>query len=207
MKLCSFQRTRRRLEFPKKNDESDIIARYAGKPKFLLNYIDLAEKTSAYKTITIYSPNLKKLRKDFQSLFKIVKASGGLVIAEKGQGLVIHRRGFWDLPKGKIESGEKKKQAAIREVMEETGVKGLKLEKKMITTYHTYRNVHKKRVLKKTYWYLMTAQKQKLVPQAKEGINKAKWVNLDDFMSNKPKIFRNIKDIIQHYRNNERISI
>ena len=53
----------------------------------------------------------------------------------------------------------------------------------------------------------MTAQKQKLVPQAKEGINKAKWVNLDDFMSNKPKIFRNIKDIIQHYRNNERISI
>ncbi len=188
------------VRVPEKNDESDIIARYAGKPKFLLNYIDLAEKTSVYKTITIYSPNLKKLRKDFQSLFKIVKAAGGLVINEKNEGLIIHRRGFWDLPKGKMELDEKKKAAAIREVVEETGAKNPKIEKKLITTYHTYRNVHKKRVLKKTFWYLMSAKRQKLIPQKAENIKEAKWVNLDDFMSKKPKIFRNIRDILQYYQ-------
>jgi len=188
------------VRVPEKNDQSDIIARYAGKPKFLLNYIDLAEKTSVYKTITIYSPNLKKLRKDFQSLFKIVKAAGGLVINDKNEGLIIQRRGFWDLPKGKMEVGEKKKAAAIREVIEETGIKTVAIDKKLITTYHTYRNIHKKRVLKKTYWYLMRAQKQKLIPQAEEQIKEAKWVDLDVFMAKKPKIFRNIKDIILHYQ-------
>jgi len=190
------------VRVPTKNDESDIIARYAGKPKFLLNYVDLAEKTSVYKSITIYADDVKKLKKDFQSLFKIVRAAGGLVINNKNQGLVIFRRGFWDLPKGKIDPGEKKKAAAIREVEEETGVTNVKLNHKLLTTYHTYRGVNKKRILKKTFWYTMSAPKTPLVPQLEEGIKKAEWVNLKDFMASKPKIFRNIKDIILYYNTN-----
>lgn len=188
------------VRVPRKNDESDIIARYAGKPKFLLNYVDLAEKTSVYKTITIYADDVKKLRKDFQSLFKIVKAAGGLVINHKQEALLIYRRGFWDLPKGKIETGEKKKVAAVREVVEETGLQKVDLQHKLITTYHTYRGVNKKRVLKKTYWYKMAAMKKPLVPQAEEGIKKAEWKNLEKFMRTNPKIFRNIKDIILYYQ-------
>ncbi len=191
------------VRVPRKNDESDIIARYAGKPKFLLNYVDLAEKTSVYKTITIYADDVKKLRRDFQSLFKIVKAAGGLVINKKQEALLIFRRGFWDLPKGKIESGEKKKVAAVREVVEETGIRQVTLHEKLITTYHTYRGVNKKRVLKKTYWYKMTAPKTPLVPQTAEGIKKAEWKNLDKFMSTNPKIFRNIKDIIYFYQDEQ----
>lgn len=192
------------VRVPKKNDESDIIARYAGKPKFLLNYVDLAEKTSVYKSITIYADDVKKLKRDFQSLFKIVKAAGGLVINEHDEGLVIFRRGFWDLPKGKIDFGEKKKAAAIREVEEETGATDIVLHEKLITTYHTYRGINKKRILKKTFWYTMSCPKIDLVPQTAEGIKKAQWVQLDKFMSNKPKIFRNIKDIIQHYLINKK---
>ena len=187
------------VRVPRKNDESDIIARYAGKPKFLLNYVDLAEKTSVYKSITIYADDVKKLKADFQSLFKIVRAAGGLVINNKNEGLIIYRRGYWDLPKGKIDPGEKKKAAAIREVIEETGIKNVTLHKKLITTYHTYRGVNKKRILKKTFWYTMSAQKAPLVPQKEEGIKKAEWTNLKDFMGNKPRIFRNIKDIINYY--------
>jgi len=187
------------VTIPKAGDETDIIAMYSGKPKFLLNYVDLAEKNSVHKSITIYADDVKKLKKDFQGLFKIVKAAGGLVINEHYEGLVIYRRGFWDLPKGKIDPGEKKKAAAIREVQEETGVQELLLEEKLITTYHTYQDINKKRVLKKTYWYLMKADKVDLIPQTDEGIKKAKWVNLAAFMLNKPKIFRNIKDIINYY--------
>ncbi len=193
--------SRAEVTIPKAGDETDIIAMYSGKPKFLLNYVDLAEKNSVHKSITIYADDVKKLKKDFQGLFKIVKAAGGLVINEHYEGLVIYRRGFWDLPKGKIDPGEKKKAAAIREVQEETGVEELTLEEKLITTYHTYQDINKKRVLKKTYWYLMKADKVDLIPQAEEGIKKAKWVNLTEFMANKPKIFRNIKDIINYYNN------
>lgn len=191
--------SRAEVTIPEVGDETDIIAMYSGKPKFLLNYVDLAEKNSVHKSITIYADDVKKLKKDFQGLFKIVRAAGGLVINEHREGLIIYRRGFWDLPKGKIESGEKKKAAAIREVQEETGVQHITLNQKLITTYHTYQDINKKRVLKKTFWYLMSADKTKLIPQAEEGIKKAKWTNLETFMAAKPKIFRNIKDIIHFY--------
>jgi len=55
-----------------------------------------------------------------------ILAAGGLVARETGAGreyLLVHRRryGDWCLPKGKLKSGETRKQAALREVREETG--------------------------------------------------------------------------------------
>ena len=38
--------------------------------------------------------------------------------------LLNYRRGYWDLPKGKLEKGETNLQAAIRELKEETGLGG-----------------------------------------------------------------------------------
>ena len=63
-----------------------------------------------------------------------VKAAGGLVINKKGQILFIHRKGVWDLPKGKLDSGERLDNTAIRETSEETGIplKKLKLVQKEI---------------------------------------------------------------------------
>ncbi|MCK7539615.1 MAG: NUDIX domain-containing protein [Marinilabiliales bacterium] len=63
---------------------------------------------------------------DLFSLFNIVIAAGGFVRNEKDEILFIFRRGHWDLPKGKLNHKkgiiEKKKDAAVREVMEETGI-------------------------------------------------------------------------------------
>lgn len=54
--------------------------------------------------------------------------SSGIIIYRKTlQGLkfliLYHGRGYWNFPKGKIESEEKSWQAAIREVYEETGLR------------------------------------------------------------------------------------
>ncbi|MFF9865473.1 NUDIX hydrolase [Streptomyces sp. NPDC013953] len=51
-------------------------------------------------------------------LWRRSPAGGGLEVA------VIHRRkhGDWSLPKGKLEPGEKAREAAVREVLEETGM-------------------------------------------------------------------------------------
>lgn len=55
-----------------------------------------------------------------------IEAAGGVVVrSKKGkrQVLLIHRPAYkdWSLPKGKLDPGETAKQAALREVAEETG--------------------------------------------------------------------------------------
>ena len=71
------------------------------------------------------------------------KLQGGccLVLAKirknkENQILFIFRKGKWDLPKGKIEKNEKIDEGALREVIEETGIKKVKIDGFFDTTYH-----------------------------------------------------------------------
>lgn len=174
----------------------DLQSRYSGKAKFLLNHIDLLEKTPNKTSVAIYANDLDTLWKDFKSIYRIIKAAGGLVYNPYGDVLAIFRRGFWDLPKGKIDKGEKKKAAARREVMEETGLSNVVLEHKLINTYHTYRHPQRKdRILKKTYWYQMSAQNEILSPQSEEDIEQAIWLPSNELKSKDP-IYPNICDVL-----------
>lgn len=114
--------------------------------------------------------------KDFvKREFRVVKAAGGLV--RKGtQFLLIHRLGKWDLPKGKLEKGEKMKEAAVREVEEECSIR-VERGKKICNTWHSY-NLDGKRILKKTAWYAMDClDDKKMKPQKEEGIDDIRWMN------------------------------
>jgi 8-oxo-dGTP pyrophosphatase MutT (NUDIX family)/phosphohistidine phosphatase SixA len=57
----------------------------------------------------------------------IVHAAGGVVWRPGPEILVVHRPRYddWSLPKGKLERGEHPLAAAVREVEEETGVRGV----------------------------------------------------------------------------------
>ncbi|GIJ45731.1 NUDIX hydrolase [Virgisporangium aliadipatigenens] len=57
----------------------------------------------------------------------IVQAAGGIVWRDGPEILVVHRPRYddWSLPKGKLEPGEHPLAAAVREVEEETGVRGV----------------------------------------------------------------------------------
>jgi 8-oxo-dGTP pyrophosphatase MutT (NUDIX family) len=105
----------------------------------------------------------------------LIKAAGGLVINENNDYLFIYRNNKWDIPKGKIEEGEGVKEAAVREVEEECGIKVSSLEERICKTYHTY--LYKGEVvLKKTYWFKMRCKGQpKLKPQKEEGITEVRW--------------------------------
>jgi len=185
---------------------NELVTKYAGKKKYLLNFIDKAEKDTKCNCIIIHAEDLKMLWKDFKSLFKIVKAAGGLVLNKKKEGLLIYRRGFWDMPKGKMEKGEKKMVAAVREVEEETGATDLFIEGKLATTYHTYKYKINKRVLKKTYWYLMHTNVKNLQPQAEEDIELAEWRDLDKFLANKDlEVHENIRELVSYYVNAVRV--
>ena len=132
-----------------------------------------SSKLNKLDSIVFAFEKKKKAIKYFKKHFDIVEAAGGIV--RKGKKiLLIHRKGKWDLPKGKAEKGESIKQTAIREVEEECCVK-VKLDKKIGETYHTYMDADKM-VLKKTFWYSMTIREdKKMRPQKEEDIDKVRW--------------------------------
>ena len=109
-----------------------------------------------------------------------METSCGVVLVNYGTVLLLqYPQGHWDLPKGKVERGEKLEEAAIREVNEETGINNIKITGDLITTYHTYEIdgvVH----LKTTFWYAMehSMDDTKGVPQDIEGITEVKWMKL-----------------------------
>ena len=173
-----------------------LLVRYPGKAKFLLNYIDMLEKDSRVNKVALYDENERKIYKDLKTIASPVKAAGGIVLNEYGELLVIFRKGYWDLPKGHINKNEKKRHAAIREVMEETGIKHITIGQKAGKTYHIYKQ-GKKRHLKISHWYFMKAPKQPLSPQVEEDITDARWVPVDIFLKNYD-MFANIKDLLRN---------
>ena len=187
----------KKMQYPK---ETTLIMRYIGQQKKLFQCIDTLEKDGPYDQIVLHGPDFKQMKADLKSLFKIIKAAGGLVINEKGEGLFIFRRGHWDLPKGKVDAGESIKHAAVREVEEETGVKELKRQKRLLKTWHVYKLKSGKRVLKPTTWYLMTAPLQDLIPQAEEQIHEAIWLDLDSFLKNKKPTYKSVVDVVKQYQ-------
>ncbi|MEO1514940.1 MAG: NUDIX hydrolase [Bacteroidota bacterium] len=173
-----------------------LFSKYNGKTKHLFNYIDMLEKSQRFDAIYLYSEDVTAMYRDFKSLYKRIRAAGGVVYNPKGEVLVIYRRKSWDLPKGKIDPGEKKREAAVREVMEETGLQGIQLHDKLTKTYHTYKLEDGRRVLKVTFWYHMTADAQALTPQVEEDIEEARWANLAEFLDSDKKVYGNILDVL-----------
>ncbi|MDR1227400.1 MAG: NUDIX domain-containing protein [Prevotellaceae bacterium] len=111
----------------------------------------------------------------FCSGYKVVEAAGGLVYNPKGERLMIYRRGYWDLPKGKVEKNEKPEECALREVKEECGVHGLSIQKLICTTRHTYREKGQA-ILKISHWYAMSCDNgNPPIPQTEEDITIAEW--------------------------------
>jgi 8-oxo-dGTP pyrophosphatase MutT (NUDIX family) len=115
---------------------------------------------------------------------KGVVAAGGIVKNERVEILIIFRRGYWDLPKGKVEKGEKIINASQREVEEETGVKIESLSEEAVITYHCY-NLKGKDCIKETHWYHMRARNGQdiLQPQAEEDIEQALWADKEKIKS------------------------
>ncbi len=138
--------------------------------------------------------------KHFKLYFKAIKAAGGFVKNSNGELLMIFRLGKWDLPKGKPGLLEKKKQAAIRECEEETGVKNLKLHRKLGKTYHIFTSKSNNTILKTSHWYEMsTTDTNKLRPQVDEDITKAKWVSKEQVEKVLDNTYPSLIDLIKNF--------
>lgn len=136
----------------------------------------------------------------FMKNFKVIRAAGGLVFNEHDQLLCIYRWEKWDLPKGKVEKKERIDDAAIREVEEETGISGVKIESFKTITYHIYQSPYhkKKMVLKPTHWYNMRYDGHELLkPQLKEDIVNAQWFDKQKLDEVKQSTYASLKDLFE----------
>jgi 8-oxo-dGTP pyrophosphatase MutT (NUDIX family) len=183
-----------------KVDESTTHLHYRGKTKFILSVLDKIEKGTKTHCYRIFYKDLEVLKDDFFSLFRIVKAAGGLVLNRNSEILLIYRRGSWDMAKGKMEEGETKRESALREVQEETGLDRLQLVGKIQTTYHIYRDKSNRRVVKPSYWYLMATKDMDLVPQSEEDIEQAIWAKSKDIVAGKYEpMYSSIRSVLHSY--------
>ena len=154
------------------------------------------EKPSVHAGVFLHK-NLDELKKAFFKKFTIVKAAGGFVLNEKKQALLIFRRGKWDMPKGKLEKGEKLEDCAVREVEEETGLKNVQLIAPLTITYHTYHE-GTRFILKESHWYTMSVKgEQELSPQTEEDIHEIKWVEQSEL--GEYDVFPSIQDVIEGF--------
>jgi 8-oxo-dGTP pyrophosphatase MutT (NUDIX family) len=143
-----------------------------------------------------FHKDLEELKAAFTKKFAVIKAAGGLVRNEKDEALMIFRRGRWDLPKGKLDNDEKLEACALREVEEETGLKNVKLNSPLITTYHHYLE-GTKQFLKETYWFAMEVSgAQELKPQTEEDITDIQWADHDDIQAKLKEAYPLIADVI-----------
>lgn len=148
--------------------------------------------------LTIYANDLTSCWGNFRSQFVELKAAGGLVLNEEHL-LFIFRNGKWDLPKGKMETGEGVEETALREVQEECGINNLTLKKHLTKTYHIY-PFDKGWIFKQTDWFLMISSQQKhLIPQTEEGIEEVKWIRKEDVGSYLKESYQTISIVIKNY--------
>ncbi len=156
------------------------------------------KKHKKVKSIDIIPNSKTKAVKYLFTKFDVIQAAGG-VVEKEDKILMILRNGLWDIPKGKLDKGEKKREAAVREVEEETGAK-VEIKEKICSTWHTYiRN--KKYVLKNTHWYRMSClDDSKLKPQKSENIEKVVWLSESETDLVVHHTYKTIQRLINKYR-------
>lgn len=182
---------------PKKLIDDVLINDAAPEKVDELLHLMTDNKFKEVDSITFTSEDSKSMIKFIKSKFKVVEAAGG-VVDKDGKTLLIYRQGRWDLPKGKLDKKEKKRDCAVREVEEETGVK-VSIDRKIGTTWHTY-IMNRRYVLKKTYWYAMEClDDANMKPQAEENIDDVRWVTLTELRSLLYGSYRSIRNVIHEY--------
>lgn len=140
--------------------------------------------------------NKKSILKNIRDHFIHIRAAGGVVLNNRKHILFIKRLGLWDLPKGKMEKNESKKECAVREVEEECGITGLRVIQKLNSSYHVYQ-LNNSWIFKTSYWYMMEyLHNEPLVPQKEEHIEMAIWLNPNSYDPKKYETYPAIEKVL-----------
>jgi len=167
--------------YSKGNNIAPIFSRFVASPDIKETFIVLNDEDALWRDI-------------FQNL-KYKEAAGGVVYNEQNEILLIKRFGKWDFPKGGIKQSENSRNAAMREVEEETAISDLKIKDILPLTFHLY-ILNENLYLKKTYWYGMkTTSTAAPIPQSEEDIEEAIWVKKSDIQKYRKNSWDSLFDV------------
>jgi 8-oxo-dGTP pyrophosphatase MutT (NUDIX family) len=135
---------------------------------------------------------------NYKKLFHFVEAAGGVVRDAEGHLLFIWKRSRWDLPKGKVESSETPPESAQREIIEETGLVDIALERFLMETHHIYAEKGQW-VFKTVYWYLFRhpGVRPTVAVQTEEGIERYIWSKPTEVPFLYPQSYGTIRQVIE----------
>ncbi|HJQ67675.1 MAG TPA: NUDIX hydrolase [Blastocatellia bacterium] len=108
-------------------------------------------------------------------------AAGGVVVEAVGgviRVLLVHRPRYddWSFPKGGVHSGESLEEAALREVLEETGVE-CRVERKLSVARYNYRTKRGAVRPKAVHYFLMQATGGRIATDGVE-VDHAEWLDV-----------------------------
>lgn len=193
------------MKFPKIFfDKSFITFARASEVKFDENHFESILQMGLQEPIVFQAKEQEAYYQIWTKILRYlipIEAAGGIVSSEQNKILMIFRRGFWDLPKGKIDKGETSEQAALREVSEETGIplNHLIIRRLVDLTYHIYLQKNQF-FIKTTYWYGMNCKgTPKLIPQTEEDILDIQWFYLEDALQLNS--YLSIQEVLLKYKN------
>ena len=110
---------------------------------------------------------------------KTETSAGGIIVRKHRSSwqflLILDMNRSWTFPKGKVEKGETKREAAIREIEEEVALRDLEYIASLPSVCYTYR---RNGTVSKTVYYYMFKYNGKKIPvcQKNEGIREASWM-------------------------------
>lgn len=138
---------------------------------------ELLEAVGANRKLLVVAEDAEACFERFCQQMPIVRAAGGVVENDSGDILFMTRKGWRDLPKGHIDEGETSEQAAVREVMEETGLQEVDIITPLCPTFHFHR-AYGRWEIKQTDWYLMHApgENPAICPEEGENITSVEWL-------------------------------
>ncbi len=111
-------------------------------------------------------------------------------------GLVHDVFGYWTLPKGKIEGGEKESEGAIREIQEEIGI-AVTIGEKLGENEYIANKPEQGKIVKHVSYFLAFAEYKPLTLEHKEnkgGLDNAEWFEAKDISG--LRIYDDIKPLI-----------
>jgi len=133
---------------------------------------------------------------------KGVKISAGLVVIQDNKMLLVHPTnspwwGTYSIPKGGVDKGEDILEAAIRETLEETGVK---IKRKHISSSgngHIDYTDNRGKVYKRVYYFVAHPKKPIEKESFKPQLAEVDWVGLLSKNEAKKRIFGRFKPLLK----------
>lgn len=114
---------------------------------------------------------------------KYEKSAGGVVVrVEQNEPrflLIRDSYGHWGFPKGHLERGERSATAALREVMEETGLRQVSVVGSIAAIEWRFR-FRGRLIQKHCEFFLMESASGDTKPQKSEGITACRWATIGE---------------------------